>query len=75
MERSEIYWNGDIEGTYISSNGMTSITYNARDGHSFCVERDEILRIRKYGYKLQVDGETNIRGDLIVDGEVSALVA
>ena len=72
MGWSEIYWNGDIEGSYISSNGMTEITYEARDGHSFCVDGDMILNISKYGYKLQVNGETNIRGDLIVDGEVSA---
>ena len=72
---SKLYWNGDIEGSYISSNGTTSMIYNMRDGHIFQVNGDEILRIRKYGYKLQVNGETNIRGDLIVDGEVSALVA
>lgn len=75
MERSKIYWNGDIKGSYISSRGMTNMTYNMRDGHIFQVEGDNILIIRKYGYKLQVYGETNITGDLIVDGEVSALVA
>ena len=75
MERSKIYWNGDIAGSYISSRGTNSITYNARDGHIFQVDGDNILTIRKYGYKLQVYGETNITGDLIVDGEVSALVA
>ena len=56
---SQIYWNGDIEGSYISSNGMTSMIYNMRDGHIFRVGGDEILRIRKYGYKLQVNGSAN----------------
>ena len=75
LERSKLYWNGDINGAYISSNGMTDMIYNMRNGHIFQVGGDEILRIAKYGYKLQVYGETNITGDLIVDGEVSALVA
>ena len=75
MEWSEIYWNGDIDGSYISSHGMTEMIYEMRSGHIFRVGGDEILRINKYGYRLQVYGETNITGDLIVDGEVSALVA
>ena len=54
---------------------MTSMTYNMRGGHIFQVGGDVMLRIEKYGYKLQVYGKTNIMGDLIVDGEVSALVA
>ena len=75
LKFSKLYWNGDIEGSYISSNGMNTMIYDMRDRHSFCVQGDEMLRISKYGYKLQVYGKTNIGGDLIVDGEVSALVA
>ena len=60
MERSKIYWNGDIKGSYISSKGMTSMTYNMRDGHIFQVDGDNILSISKYGgYKLQVNGSAN----------------
>ena len=76
MGWSKIYWNGDIEGSYISTKGMNSMTYSARDGHIFHIGGDEILRIKRYEtYKLQVNGKTNIMGDLVVDGEVSALVA
>ena len=75
MERSKIYWNGDIKGSYISSNGLTSMIYNMRDGHIFKVDGDNILSISKYGYNLQVNGSERVYGDLIVDGEVSALVA
>lgn len=86
MEQSIIYWNGDINGSYISSFGMTEMTYNMRDGHRFCVNRDIILRITRFGnvligpaadegYKLDVNGKSRITGDLIVEGEVSALVA
>ena len=73
---SKLYWNGDTEGSFISSIGMTHMTYEMRGGHNFCVGGDEILRIRKYGdYNLEVNGTGHITGDLIVDGEVSALVA
>lgn len=86
MDMAEIYWNGDINGSYISSNGMNEMTYEMRDGHRFCVNGDIILRITRFGnvligtaadrgYKLDVNGKTHITSDLIVDGEVSALVA
>lgn len=86
MDRAEIYWNGDINGSYISSNGMNEMTYEMRDGHRFCVNGDIKLRITRFGnvligtaadrgYKLDVNGKTHITSDLIVDGEVSALVA
>ena len=75
LERDRLYWNGDINGSYISSNGTTDMIYNMRNGHRFRVDGDTILSISRYGYNLQVNGKTNIRGDLIVDGEVSALVA
>lgn len=73
---SKLYWNEDTEGSFISSIGMTHMTYEMRGGHNFCVGGDEILRIRKYGdYNLEVIGTGHYSGDLIVDGEVSALVA
>lgn len=86
MDMAEIYWNGDINGSYISSNGMNEMTYEMRNGHRFCVNGDIILRITRFGnvligtatdrgYKLDVNGKTHITSDLIVDGEVSALVA
>lgn len=76
VEASKLYWNGDTEGSFISSIGMTHMTYEMRGGHNFCVGGDEILRIRKYGdYNLEVIGTGHYSGDLIVDGEVSALVA
>ena len=57
---SKLYWNGDTEGSFISSIGMTHMTYEMRSGHSFCVGGDEILRIRKYGdYNLEVNGSAN----------------
>ena len=60
LEDYKLYWNGDIEGSFISSIGMTHMTYEMRSGHSFCVGGDEILRIRKYGdYNLEVNGSAN----------------
>lgn len=86
MEWSKIYWNGDINGSYISSNGMNEMIYEMRDGHTFRVNRDIKLRITRFGnvligtssdnnYKLDVNGKGHFSGDLIVDGEVSASVA
>lgn len=86
MEMSKIYWNGDIKGSFISSNGMTEMIYEMRGGHSFYVDGDMKLRITRFGnvligtansngYKLDVNGKGHYSDDLIVDGEVSALVA
>ena len=58
MERSKIYWNGDIEGSYISSHGMTEMTYEMRDGHRFCVNGDIKLRITRFGNVL-INGSAN----------------
>ena len=60
LEAFKLYWNGDANGSYISSNGMTDMIYEMRDGHIFRVGGDEILSIKRYSnYKLQVTGSAN----------------
>ena len=60
LEAYELYWNGDTEGSYISSNGTTDMIYNMRQGHIFEVGGNRILSIKRFGnYNLQVYGSAN----------------
>ena len=83
---SKLYWNWDSVNYYMSCSGTSEMTYNMHGGHIFSTGGLERMRIRANGniligtttdngYKLQVNGSERVYGDLIVDGEVSALVA
>ena len=87
MEWSKIYWNNDINNFYIGwNNSDYTFDYVNYFGQRFYTKGVERLRITSdgniligtttdNGYKLDVNGKGHYSGDLIVDGEVSALVA
>ena len=86
-----MFWYGDANNYYIGTSytilsDAPNIDYVAYSGHRFkCADR-EVMRINyngdvligtttDNGYRLQVNGSERVYGNLIVDGEVSALVA
>ena len=80
------YWFGDPDNYSIGIEGDGHAYYKAYFGHHFYANGVERLKIASggniligtttdNGYKLDVNGRGHYSGDLIVDGEVSALVA
>ena len=86
MGYSKIYWLNDANNYYIDIDNAGQASYKAYFGHIFYTHGVQRLLIHDSGniligtttdngYKLQVNGSERVYGDLIVDGEVSALVA
>ena len=86
MRYNKITFGGSANDYHIGWGDGNMLVYKNYFGHYFVTNNTERMRITiggnvligtttDNGYKLQVNGSERVYGDLIVDGEVSALVA